>query len=223
MRLADKTASRPHLSLLAAWGLGRRGKSIAKAILVCATSLAVFASSDCRAVEPFLSLIPSIKAAKDLVVPIGSSAAEPNIRMRCGTLRMDRKSFGFLKIGLVPQLIAEDSHLEIIHSPEPSQWASALHDFIKANPAFADVEFRRISIYLKQAETPSVTAITGRIMRSPLRLQLQGVKVLGVESGGLHCAEAFVPLDGQQSGSLILTKEDNRIIRITDASVSPQP
>ena len=74
MRLADKTASRPHLSLLAAWGLGRRGKSIAKAVLFCATSLAVFALSDCGAVEPVLTLMPSIKAA----------TAEPNIRMRCG-------------------------------------------------------------------------------------------------------------------------------------------
>ena len=137
MRLADKTASRPHLSLLAAWGLGRRGKSIAKVILVCATSLAVFASSDCRAAEPVFTLMPSIKAAKDLVVPIGSSTAEPNIRMRCGNLRMERKSVGFLRIGLLPQLIAEDLHLEIIRSPEPSVWAGALRDFLQNNPAFA--------------------------------------------------------------------------------------
>jgi len=179
--------------------------------------LASMQPSNSHAGESYSELFPDLRNVKGLVLPIGQDSSQPTIRLECAEIRTERKAVGFLKVGLIPQVVAEGLRLRIEKSPQPSVWARELSDFLAGQPALASAVLKRFEILF---ETPdaSISSSYAQFRKSPLRIELHEVQVSGPMVRELCSAKGTIRLEGPKAGYLLLTDGEYRPIKITHES-----
>ena len=179
--------------------------------------LASMQPSNSHAGESHSELFPNLKNVKGLVLPIGQDSSQPTIRLECAEIRTERKAVGFLKVGLIPQVVAEGLRLRIENSPQPSVWARELSDFLADQPALASAVLKRFEILFKTPDA-SISSSYAQFRKSPLRIELHDVQVSSPMVRDLRSAKATIHLEEAKAGYLLLTDGDYRPIKITHDS-----
>jgi hypothetical protein len=184
--------------------------------------LASMQPSNSYAGESYSELFPDLRNVKGLVLPIGQDSSQPTIRLECAEIRTERKAVGFLKVGLIPQVVAEGLRLRIEKSPQPSFWARELSDFLAGQPALASAVLKRFEILFKTPDA-SISSSYAQFRKSPLRIELHEVQVSGPMMRELRSAKGTIRLEGPKAGYLLLTDGDYRHIKITHDSLVFSP
>ena len=172
--------------------------------------------------EPLPVFLPSVKSVKGLVLPVGSDSAKPTLRFYCGSVQMERKSFGFLRIGVLPQLVFEDVDLKITNSADSKKWAQELKSFFLANSSSAKARFERFRISTATANG-FVSASHARFDPNSQSLVLEGVEAKLSSGNTINDRKGVVNLEGMDAGRLSLPKLTDQSIAITDATIDLSP
>lgn len=173
-----------------------------------------------RSNELLPSFLPSVKAVEDLVLPLGDSDGKPMLKFLCGRAHLERKSIGFLKIGILPQLVLEDVEVIIMKSRDSLTWARALSDFFMSNPELSRAVIKNIRMRVS-GHDGFVSAARGGFNDKTQEFLLEDVDYkYGTNALG-RCSKVVVHLQGPNAGRLLLKETPTRIIKISDEGFAP--
>jgi hypothetical protein len=167
-----------------------------------------------RCTEPLLGVQPSMRVAKDVVLPLGEAGGRTILKFRAGRAYMDRKVVGFLKFGLLPQLVLEDVEVTILNSLAPATWGRELNSFLTSNPTLSLAILKGFKI-LAPSRAGSVSAAKARFDNKKQALILEHVEVQCTTLESFHGGKATLHLQGSNVGRLSLAGTDDRIIEIS--------
>ena len=169
--------------------------------------------------EPLPEFMPSVTALKDLSLPLGPDGSKPTLRFSCAHARIERKSVGFLRIGVLPQLVMEDVKLTILDSPDASKWAHELRLFLTANSLTSAAVIRKIEV--RNGVNDGFIASSGaRFEVQSQSLVLEALKLKSPDGNLFSDASGVIYLDGPNAGRLSLPRLSDKTIEINDAGFS---
>ena len=163
-----------------------------------------------------------MKRVKGLVLPVGPEGSKPVLKFSCASVQMERKSVGFLRIGVLPQLVFEDVDLRITDSADSKKWAQELKSFFLANSSSAKARFKRFRIS-PATENGFISAPHARFDPNSHSLVLEGVEVKMSSGRVINDRKGIVHLEGMDAGRLSLPELTNQSISITDAIIGLSP
>lgn len=172
--------------------------------------------------DPLPVFLPSVKSAKGLVLPIGSDSAKPTMRFSCGSVQMERKSLGFLRIGVLPQLVFEDVELRITDSADSKKWAQELKSFFLTNSSSATAQIKGFRV-LPAVGEGSVSASRARFDFNSQSLVLESVEAKLSHGNTISHSQGLLHLEGVDAGRLSLPALKDQTISLTGASVILSP
>jgi hypothetical protein len=175
----------------------------------------IFSSMGVHGSDSVLQVLPTLSEVKGLSLSIGPVSARPVVQLFCARLKVERRAFGFLKVGILPELAVEGMELHINRSPDSQTWAGQLRSFLDANPIFREAVIKGFKLQTSN-NAFSVTAERARFATGPSRILLDKIKVKGVSFGVKQAGEAVIPLEGWDSGKLRLTRHEPSHIDIFD-------
>jgi len=182
--------------------------------------LLVLSACECApAAEPLPSLLATLRSLKRVVVPVGPDSASPVLQFRCGSIEIERKTVGFLRIGLLPQVVLEDVELRIMHSAQPQIWSEQMQVLFVLEPSLAKALVRRLCIQSADG-TSSIAAREARFDAAGKRILLKDIRLFAKDAHDARSAsDGVIHLDGDHAGRLFLPTSRDGVIDITDKSI----
>jgi hypothetical protein len=161
--------------------------------------------SRAAATERHLELLASLKGVKEVVFPVGPDPARPAVRITCSSLSVERKAWGFMKLGILPEVLAKGLTLKVDATVAPEIWTGELGRFLAANPSLQHAEIRDFKLVVGEPPRVSVSAAKARFRAGAQGILLREVRVerAGMQSPALG-ASAFIPLGGNSAGIISL-------------------
>jgi hypothetical protein len=175
----------------------------------------IFSSMGVHGSDSVLQVLPTLSEVKGLSLSIGPVGARPIVQLFCARLKVERRAFGFLKVGVLPELAVEGMELNINRSHDSQTWAGELRSFLDANPIFREAVIKGFKLQTSNGAF-SVTAERARFATGPPRILLNKVEAKGASFGIKEVGEGEIPLEGWHSGRLRLTHHEPRHIDIFD-------
>lgn len=175
-----------------------------------------------QAGETQTEVFPALSSLKDLVLPIGKDSSRPVIRLELAEIRTERKSVGFLKLGLIPQVVAEGLCLRIERSQRPSIWAAEFAEFLAAQPALASALVNGFEIRVRGSDA-AISSAKAEFRNLPWRIELRDITARSPGMPRLPAASGTIYLEGAKAGYLSLTEGHYKAIGIDCDSLKPSP
>jgi hypothetical protein len=173
------------------------------------------------AAESLPNLLGSLRSLKRVVIPVGPDTASPVFQFRCGSIQIERKTVGFLRIGLLPQVVLEDVEMRIMHSAKPQVWSEQMKLFLGLEPSLAKALIRRLRIQNADG-TSSIAAREARFDAAGKRILLKDIRFFAKAAHDAQSAsDGVIHLDGDHAGRLFTPITRDGVIDITDKSISP--
>ncbi len=152
-------------------------------------------------------------------MPIGPDASKPTMIFSCESVAIERRSVGFFKIGILPEIVLCDVKIRIMNSPEPTTWVEQLAAFF-ASEKSQSIKIRNLKIetrdgryYLAAAEAFIPSLEKGFLLKQ--------VEVSG-DSLQSRSAKALIPLQGVHLGKIIFTGSYTDVLSMSDSSIVSQ-
>ena len=137
----------------------------------------------------------------------------------CESVAIERRSVGFFKIGILPEIVLCDVKIRIMNSPEPSTWVEQLAAFF-ASEKSQSIKIRNLKIetrdgryYLAAAE-----AFIPRLEKGLLLKQA----IVSSENLQSPSTKALIPLQGVPLGRIIFTGLYADVLSMSDSSLVSQ-
>lgn len=175
-----------------------------------------------QAGEARSEVFPALSNLKGLVLPIGRDSSRPVIRLELAEIRTERKSVGFVTIGLIPQVLAEGFRLRIERSERPSIWATEFADFLAAQPALASAVVDGFEV-LASGSGAAISSAKAEFRNLPWRIELRDITARSPGMPRLLAASGTIYLEGPKAGYLSLTEGHFKAIGIDCDSLKPSP
>ena len=169
--------------------------------------------------ESFSEILKTLSGIKQLSMPIGPDASKPTMIFSCESVAIERRSVGFFKIGILPEIVLCDVKIRIMNSPEPTTWVEQLAAFF-ASEKSQSIKIRNLKIetrdgryYLAAAEAFIPSLEKGFLLKQ--------VEVSG-ENLQSRSAKALILLQGVHLGKIIFTGSYTDVLSMSDSSIVSQ-
>ena len=217
-------------SFLALLGLcsysGFAQESLLQTISRLAPSSAIRAQSepesgpDSELVRQNLSeILKTLSGIKQLSMPIGPDASKPTMIFSGESVAIERRSVGFFKIGILPEIVLCDVRIRIMNSPEPMTWVAQLAAFF-ASEKSQSIKIRNLKIETRDGRY-YLTAAEAFIPSLEKGFLLKQVEVSG-ENRQSRSAKALIPLQGVPLGNIIFTGSYTDVLSMSDSTLVSQ-
>jgi hypothetical protein len=171
-----------------------------------------------EAQETLSGLLEALSGMKSLTLPIGPDSGKPTLKFSCESLAVERKAFGFMRIGVVPEVVLVDVKMRIMNSPNSSTWAEQLAAFLTSDKTSRSVIIRNLRIETKDRQF-FVMAPEAKIQNNPIGIIVKNATVVG-DQWQLDGQQGFIALMGPNAGQLVIAEPSQPMIAITDSSIS---
>jgi hypothetical protein len=163
--------------------------------------------------EGILKFLGSIKG---LSIPIGPDVSNPTMIFSCGSIAVERRSVGFFRIGVLPEVVLSDVKIRILNSPDPQIWAKLLAGFLEFDKPLP-IKVRNLKIETKDGVS-HFFAKEAYIKNVSRKISFQEVS-LAINNAQYNAPNAEMPLAGPALGQIKLG-QPFRIINVTESSIS---
>lgn len=176
--------------------------------------------SDLRLVRQNLpEILKTLSGIKQLSMPIGPDASKPTMIFSCESISIQRRSVGFFKIGILPEIVLCDVKIRIMNSPEPTTWVVQLAAFF-ASEKSQSIKIRDLKIETRDGRY-FLAAAEACIPSLEKGFLLKQVEVSG-ENLQSRSAKALIHLQGVPLGRIIFTGSYADVLSISDSSLVSQ-
>jgi len=164
-------------------------------------------------------ILETLSGIKQLSMPIGPNASRPTMIFSCESIRIERRSIGFFKIGILPEIVLCDVKIRIMNSPEPKTWVEQLAAFF-ASEKSQSIKIRNLKIetrdgryYLAAAEAFIPSLEKGLLLKQA---------IVSSENLQSPSTKALIPLQGVPLGRIIFTGSCADVLSMSDSSLVSQ-
>ena len=164
-------------------------------------------------------ILKTLSGIKQLSMPIGPDASKPTMIFSGESVAIERRSVGFFKIGILPEIVLCDVKIRIMNSPEPMTWVVQLAAFFVSEKS-QSIKIRNLKIetrdgryYLAAAEAFIPSLEKGFLLKQ--------VEVSG-ENLQSRSAKALIPLQGVPLGNIIFTGSYTDVLSMSDSTLDSQ-
>ena len=169
--------------------------------------------------QNFSEILKTLSGIKQLSMPIGPDASKPTMIFSCESVSIERRSVGFFKIGILPEIVLCDVKIRIMNSPEPMTWVVQLAAFFVSEKS-QSIKIRNLKIetrdgryYLAAAEAFIPSLEKGFLLKQ--------VDVSG-DNLQSRSAKALIPLQGVHLGRIIFTGSYTDVLSMTNSTLVSQ-
>jgi len=164
-------------------------------------------------------ILETLSGIKQLSMPIGPDASKPTMIFSCESVAIERRSVGFFKIGILPEIVLCDVKIRIMNSPEPSTWVEQLAAFF-ASEKSQTIKIRNLKIETRDGRY-YLAAAEAFIPSLEKGLLLKQVEVSG-ENLQPPSTKALIPLQGVPLGRIIFTGSYADVLSMSDSILVSQ-
>ena len=164
-------------------------------------------------------ILKTLSGIKQLSMPIGPDASKPTMIFSCESVSIERRSVGFFKIGILPEIVLCDVKIRIMNSPEPTTWVVQLAAFF-ASEKSQSIKIRNLKIETKDGRY-YLAAADAFIPSLEKGFLLKQVEVSG-ENLESPRTKALIPLQGVNLGKIIFTGSYTDVLSMSDSILSLQ-
>jgi len=174
------------------------------------SALGFASDSAAENLEGILKFLGSIKG---LSIPIGPDVSNPTMIFSCGSIAVERKSVGFFRIGVLPEVILSDVKIRILNSPDPQIWAKLLAGFLEFDKPLP-IKVRNLKIETRDGDS-HFFAKEAYIKNVSRKISFQEVS-LAIDNAQYNAPIAEMQLAGPALGQIKLGQPD-RTFNITES------
>jgi len=163
-------------------------------------------------------ILSCFRSIKSLSVPIGSDSSKPALIFTCESIKLERKSVGIFRIGILPEIVLCNVKMRLKNSPDPSIWAENFGSFLESGKP-QNLKFLNLRIETGD-NLNSICAEEAVIESVEKGIFLKKITLSG-ENLQKKYESAHVALRGVNSGHMKISGLGQVPIAINDASIAP--
>ena len=162
-------------------------------------------------------ILTYFRGVKNISVPIGSDCSKPALIFTCQSIKIERKSVGIFRIGILPEVILCNVTIRLKNSPTPSIWAESFGSFLESGKP-QNFKIRNLRIETSD-NLHSISADEATIPSLESGIVLKNVTLSAGDSKKYKSAS--IDLQGIDSGHIKISGLGELLLAINDASIEP--